>query len=96
MGDAVHRLLALAQEPRGELHPPTGEVRGWRFADKVVESAYERRSRHVHGGGKLVDCPRAFGLGWRSPSARATTASRSPVSQDGGVDLAAPGPFIAQ
>src|SRR3954470_13076507 len=44
MGDAANRLLALAEEPRGELHPPVGEVRTGRFADEVVEPAHERRS----------------------------------------------------
>src|SRR5207244_4583347 len=44
VGDAGDRLLALAEEPCGELDSPAGEVRGRRFADEVVEPAHERRS----------------------------------------------------
>src|SRR5262245_56483022 len=44
VGDAPDGLLALAEEPGGELHSPAGEVRGRRFADEVVEAAHERRS----------------------------------------------------
>src|SRR5205807_10388133 len=43
MGDAANRLLALAEEPRGELHPPAGGVlSGW-LVDEVVEQANESR-----------------------------------------------------
>ena len=46
MGDAAHRLLALAEEPRGELHAPTGGV------ESADVSSHER-STHTAVGGLL-------------------------------------------
>jgi hypothetical protein len=63
MGDAAHRLLALAEEPRGELHAPAGQVRGGRLARHAARSARRagssRRTYRATSGARARTAPRS-------------------------------------